>query len=125
MRGPIWGFSMSRLGFAALCGLFLIVPAFASAEEMAPVALNSLSTVPGNAASAKLLDQNGHLLGQVLRIQADQDGKPAALAFRADHGGNTVVISAAAVSYNGNVLIASNDQPQIATLTGTRTATAE
>jgi hypothetical protein len=116
---------MSRLGFAALCGLFIVVPALACAEDMAPVALNSLSALPGKAASARVLDQNGRLLGQAQRIQTDQDGKPAALAFRAAQSGNTVVISAAAVSYDGNVLVASNDQPQIAALTGTRTATAD
>jgi hypothetical protein len=114
---------MSLIRTAALCGLFLLLPALACAEEMAPVALNSLSAVPGNVASAKVMDQNGHLLGQAERIQTDQDGKPSALAFRATNG-NTVVISAAAVSFDGTVLVASNDQPQVAALTGVRTASA-
>ena len=126
---------MSLLRFAAFCGAVVLSPAFlipslAYAEEMAPVALNSFSAAPANAASAQVMDQNGHLLGQVERIQADQDGKPAALSFRAAQGGNMIVISAAAVSYDGHVLIASNDQPQIAALTQSlaqpqRTATAQ
>ena len=118
---------MNRFGFAALCGLFILVPALACAEAIAPVALNSLSAAPGNAASAQVLDQNGHLLGQAQRIQTDQDGKPAALAFRAAKDGNIVVISAAAVSYDGKSLVASNDQPQVAALIQPqlRTAAAE
>ena len=101
---------------AALCGMFVIIPALSGAEALAPVALNSLSAAPARAESAKVLDQNGRLLGQVERIQADQDGKPSALAFRAAKDGSIVVISAAAVSFDGNVLIASNDQPQVAAL---------
>jgi hypothetical protein len=48
-----------------LCALFIGAPALACAEELAPVALNSLSSIPSGAASAKVLDQNGHALGQV------------------------------------------------------------
>src|SRR5258708_642158 len=105
---------MSLIRIAALCGVFAILPALTGAEGLAPVALNSLSAMPGNAATAKVLDQYGHLLGQALRIQTDQDGKPAALAFRAAKDGSIVVLSAAAVSFDGNTLIASNDQPQVA-----------
>jgi len=106
---------MSRLGFAALCGLFAMVPALACAEDLAPVALNSLSTVPALNAT-QVLDQKGHLLGQAERIQADQDGKPSALAFRAANG-RTVIIAAPAVSYDGRVLTVDSDEPQIAALT--------
>jgi hypothetical protein len=105
------------------CALFIGAPALACAEEMAPVALNSLSSAPAGAASAKVLDQNGHTLGQVTGIQTDQYGKPSALAFRASNG-NTVVIGAAAVSFNGTVLVADNEQPQIAALTSARVASA-
>jgi hypothetical protein len=114
---------MSRLGFAALCGLFVMVPALACAEDLAPVALNSLSSVPALNAT-QVQDQKGHLLGQAERILADQDGKPSALAFRAANG-STVVIAAPAVSYDGHILTVSNDEPQIAALTQPqRTATA-
>jgi hypothetical protein len=106
---------MSLIRTTALCGLFAIIPTVSGAEALAPVALNSLSALPAQAASAKLLDQNGRLLGEVERIQTDQDGKPSALAFRTSRG-ITVVISAAAVSYDGKVLIAGNDQPQIAAI---------
>ena len=91
-----------------------MVPALACAEDLAPVALNSLSTVPA-LSSTQVLDQQKHILGQAERILADQDGKPSALSFRAQNG-KTVIVSAAAVSYDGHVLIADNDQPQIAAL---------
>lgn len=86
-----------------------------------PGALNSLSSIPSGAASAKVLDQNGHALGQVTAIQTDQYGKPSAVAFRATNG-NTVVIGAAAVSFDGSVLVADNEQPQIAALSAARVA---
>jgi hypothetical protein len=113
---------MSRFRTFALCAVFIVVPALACAEEMAPVALNSLSAAP-SVTSTKVMDQNGHALGQAMAIQTDQDGKPSALAFRAGNG-STVVISAAAVSFDGTVLVADNDQPQIAALTSARVASA-
>jgi hypothetical protein len=109
------GFYMKTLRFSTLCGLFLLVPVLACAGGLAPTAINSLSAMPAGMASAKVLDQNGRLLGQVERIQADQDGKPSALAFRAASG-QTVIISAAAASYDGNVVVVDNDQPQVTAL---------
>ena len=111
---------MSRFRSLLLCG-FLAIPAMASAEELAPVALNSLSSPPSNIASLQVMDQKGEVIGQALRVQPDQDGHPAALAFRANNG-STVVISAAATSYDGHALITSNDQPQIAALSSVHTA---
>jgi hypothetical protein len=114
---------MRSLRLAALCGLFVIVPALACAEDMAPVALNSLSAAP-KLNSAPVMDQHGTVVGQVQQVATDQDGKPSALSFRAAKDGSTVVISAAAVSYDGHNLVASSDQPQIAALTQPqRTAT--
>jgi hypothetical protein len=102
---------------ATLCGFITAIPGITCAQELAPVALNSLTAAPGNIASAKVMDQNGRVLGQVLRVQTDQDGKPSAIAFRASDGRGTIVLAAAAVSYDGSVLIAGNDQPQIAAMT--------
>jgi hypothetical protein len=110
---------------AALCGFIAAIPSLTCAQEpvsdaMAPVALNSLTATPGNIASAKVMDQNGRVLGQVLRVQTDQDGRPSAIAFRASDGRGTIVLAASGVSYDGSVLIAGNDQPQIAALTQTQ-----
>jgi len=113
---------MSKFHFAALCGFFVIMPA--SAEELAPVALNSLSQPP-TLGSAPVLDQQGHLLGYFGQLVTDQDGKPAGLSIRLQNG-KTTVVSAAAVSYDGHTLVTSSDQPQIAALTQPqRTATAQ
>jgi hypothetical protein len=111
---------MSKLRATLLCGL-LALPAAAGGDELAPVALNSLSSPPSNVASLKVLDQTGQVIGQALRIQTDQKGHPAALTFRANNG-STVVISATATSFDGHRLVASNDQPQIAALSSVHTA---
>jgi hypothetical protein len=113
---------MSKFRVVVFCGL-IAVPATAGAKEFAPTALNSLSAAPANIALIQVMDQNGQVIGQAIRVQTDQDGRPAALAFRANNG-STVVIGAAATSYDGHALITSNDQPQIAALSGARTVAA-
>jgi hypothetical protein len=99
----------------------VLAPLAANADDMAPVALNSLPKAPPNVTTLKVLDQKGQVIGQVVNIQTDQDGHPSALAFRANNG-STVVVGAATASYDGRSLIASDDQPQIAALSGIRTA---
>jgi len=114
---------MIRLRFAAFCGFLAIVPGLACAEDaLAPVALNSLSEPPA-LSSKPVLDQQGNVVGQVAQLATDQDGKPSALSIRAAKDGSTVVVSAAAVSYDGHTLVTSSDQPQIAALQPQRTAT--
>lgn len=105
--------------FAAL----LIAPGLVRAEDMAPAALNSFSSVPAAVASAQIVDQNGHILGKVERVATDQDGKPTAVSLRANSG-RLVVVPASEVSYDGRILITSSDQPQIAALTQPATRTA-
>ena len=97
---------------SALLLLALSVPA--GAETMAPTALNSL-TIPPNVSAAPVMDQHGRVIGTAPRIQTDHEGKPAALAFTAQNG-TTIVLGAAAVSFDGHVLVADSDQPQIAAL---------
>jgi hypothetical protein len=107
---------------AALFSFLVICPVLASAQEMAPVALNSLSGVPHAIAGAQVMDQRGHLLGKVSRVQTDQDGRPAALAFTPVNSKKVVVIAAAAASYDGKTVVADDQQPQIAALSATRVA---
>jgi hypothetical protein len=114
---------MRSLSFI-IFGALIVVPALAKAEDMAPAALNSFSSVPAALASAQVLDQNGHVLGKVERVQTDQNGTPSAVSFHAASTGQTVVVAAAAVSFDGRVLITSSDQPQIADLIKTPTRTA-
>src|SRR3954462_2917184 len=103
---------MRSLSFI-IFGALIVVPALAKAEDMAPAALNSFSSVPAALPSAQVLDQNGHILGKVERVQTDQNGTPAAVSFHARPYGRTVVVAATAVSFHGRVLITSSDQPQI------------
>lgn len=97
---------------SALLLLALSVPV--GAETMAPTALNSLTTPP-NVSAAPVMDQHGRVIGTNARIQADHEGKPAALAFTARNG-TTIVLGAAAVNFDGSVLVADSGQPQIAAL---------
>ena len=97
---------------SALLLLAFSVPAVA--ETMAPTALNSL-TIPPNVSAAPVMDQHGRVIGTNARIQADHEGKPAALAFTAQNG-TTIVLGAAAVSFDGRVLVADSGQTQIAAL---------
>jgi hypothetical protein len=114
---------MRSLSFI-LFGALALMPALTHAEDMAPAALNSFSSVPATLTSAQVLDQNGHVLGKVERVQTDQNGTPAAVSFKAASDGRTVVVAASAVSFDGRVLITSSDQPQIAELVKAPTRTA-
>jgi hypothetical protein len=107
---------MSGLRSAFVSLLFTAISTWSYAQDLAPVSLNSLSRVPQDITSANVMDQNGDVIGQVLRVQADQDGKPSALAFRATRNGRLVVVSAGAVSYDGHVLVTDSNQPQIVAL---------
>lgn len=107
---------------AAFFSIFVACPALAGAEEMAPVALNSLSQAPRAIAGAQVVDQHGHLLGKVEKLQTDQDGRPSALAFMPVNGKSLVVIGAAAASYDGTTVVADEQQPQIAALSNTKIA---
>lgn len=109
------GFQMMKFRLAALCGVFVILPALACADDLAPVALNSLSAAP-KLDSTPVMDQQGHLLGHAGQMVTDQDGKPAGLSIRLNDG-KTTVLSAAAVSYDGHTLVTDSAQPQIAALT--------
>jgi hypothetical protein len=109
---------MPGLRSAFVCVLFTAISTWSYAETLAPMALNSLSKVPQDISSANVLDQNGDVLGKVLDVQADYDGKPSALVFRASKDGRSVVVSAAAVSSDGHVLVTNSTQPQIAALLG-------
>ena len=114
---------MRSLSFI-LFGALALMPALTHAEDMAPAALNSFSSVPATLTSAQVLDQNGQVLGKVERVQTDQNGMPAAVSFKAASDGRTVVVAASAVSFDGRVLITSSDQPQIAELVKAPTRTA-
>lgn len=78
------------------------------------MALNSLSTAP-NIASRPVMDQHGKTIGTAQAVQTDASGKPSAMSLRTPDG-KTIVLGAAAVSFDGRVLVADSHEPQIAAL---------
>lgn len=99
----------------------LVFSTSAFAIDLAPMALNSLSTPP-DVASRPVMDQYGKEIGKALAVQTDAFGKPSAMSLRTPDG-RTIVLGAAAVSYDGRgVLVADSQEPQIAALSQTRTA---
>jgi hypothetical protein len=87
----------------------------AAAEQFAPMALNSLATVPAKISGAQVLDPRGAAVGLLTRVQTDAKGKP----LKADialTGGQTVTLDASALGYdqNANVVVTAMDQAQLA-----------
>lgn len=99
--------------------LLLSAPAFA--EDLAPMALNSLSAAP-TVAARPVMDQHGKQIGTAQAVQLDAFGKPAAMSLRTADG-RTIVLGAAAVSYDGHMLVADSQEPQIAALAQNQTQT--
>ena len=95
-----------------LFALALGTPALA--EDVAPVALNSLSAAPAKIAAAPVLDQNGAVIGKVRAIVTDQDGKPSAMSYVATDN-RLRVIGAPAVSYDAqkNQVIADTSKARL------------
>lgn len=104
----------------AFTGLLLLSTS-ALAVDLAPVALNSLSTAP-DIASRPVMDQHGKVIGTAQAVQTDASGKPSAMSLRTPDG-KTIVLGAAAVSFDGRILVADSQEPQIAALAAARTAT--
>jgi hypothetical protein len=98
----------------------LVFSAPALADDLAPMALNSFSIAP-NVAARPVMDQQGKVIGQAQAVQTDASGKPSAISLRTPDG-KTIVLGAAAVSFDGRVLVADSREPQIAALALNRTA---
>ena len=101
------------LPVAFLC----VLPFAALADDIAPMALNSLGTVPPKIAGAPVEDIHGAVMGRVAKIETDVQGKP----LRADvtlNGGRMVFLDAINLSYdqNANILVTALDQQQLAQL---------
>jgi len=102
----------------SLFAFFLILMAGASAsaaEEFAPMALNSIATVPAKIAGARVVDPRGAAVGSLVKVQTDASGKP----LKADialTGGRTITLDASALGYDqsANVVVTAMDQAQLA-----------
>jgi hypothetical protein len=100
-----------KIAASLLFAIALGTPALA--EDMAPVALNSLTVTPAKLTSAQVLDQNGAVIGKVRAVVTDQDGRPSALSYVA--GNRLLVIAAPAVSYDAekNIVVADTSQARL------------
>lgn len=110
-------FPIAFLCFAPL-GL---APLAASADDIAPMALNSIGMVPSKIQGAPVEDVQGDVVGRIAKIETDVEGKP----LRADvtlNGGRMVFLETAALSYDesANVLVTALDQQQLAQLADQR-----
>lgn len=90
-----------------LFAAFLFTAA-APPDDLAPVALNSLSSAPAKIAAAPVLNQDGKRIGKVKAVVTDQDGHPAALSYVTEADRRLMIVAAPAVSYDGqkNIIIA-------------------
>ena len=102
----------------ALPVVFLcVIPFSASADDIAPMALNSIGAVPSKIQGAPLEDAHGTMVGRIAKIETDVEGKP----LRADvtlTGGRLVFLDTASLSYDeaANILVTALDQQQLARL---------
>jgi len=124
--------SQERIGIAPVSGWLFFMPVrmkilFAlflfllagispsAAEEFAPMALNSIATVPAKIAGARVVDPRGAAVGSLVKVQTDAKGKP----LKADivlTGGQTISLEASQLGYdqNANVVVTAMDQAQLA-----------
>jgi hypothetical protein len=101
-----------KLALALVTVLSISTAAHAEQVDFAPMALNSLGSVPRNIASAPVMDQSGQVIGKVERIVADHDCKPSAMSYT-NASGKLVLVAAVAVSYDGQRhLLVTADAPQ-------------
>ncbi|HEY4274478.1 MAG TPA: hypothetical protein VGM68_03260 [Rhizomicrobium sp.] len=104
-----------RISVPVLLSLTLLAPLAARADALAPMALNSLSSVPAKITAARVVDPHGVPVGTVARIDADAKGKPLKVNVTLASGG-TVAMDASALGYDesANVLVTATEQPQSA-----------
>ncbi|MEO8894938.1 MAG: hypothetical protein ABI450_03575 [Rhizomicrobium sp.] len=97
--------------------VLLLVPLRAMADDLAPMALNSIAAVPPKIASAKVVDPKGVAVGSLVRVTTDAKGRPLQ-ADIALTGGHTIVLQASALGYdqNANLVVTAMDQAQLAQL---------
>jgi hypothetical protein len=95
-----------------LAAAFLFLGA-APPDDLAPMALNSLSSAPAKIALAPVLNQDGRRVGTVKAVVTDQDGRPSALSYTTPDN-RLMIVAAPAVSYDGqkNIVVADTSAQQ-------------
>jgi hypothetical protein len=99
---------------ATIIGAAFLAPVIASAQDLAPMSMNSLPAAPANITSAKVDNLHGQTIGRVSAIITDQSGHPAAVSVITSEG--TTVIAANAASYDEgrNTIYTDLPSPQLA-----------
>ena len=92
-----------------------------SAEGIAPMALNSIGTVPPRIQGAPVEDEHGVVVGHLAKIETDVEGKP----LRADialNGGSIVFLETGSLSYDesANLLVTALSGQQLTQLANGR-----
>jgi hypothetical protein len=105
------------LRIASFLAFLCILPGAGMAENIAPMALNSVGAVPPKIQGAPLEEAHGAVVGRVAKIETDVEGKP----LRADvtlTGGRMVFLDPASLSYDeaANILVTALNQQQLAQL---------
>ena len=91
-----------------------MTPQVRAEPVMAPMALNSLSNPPDQLATARVLDDNGTVIGAVQKVDID-GGKPSKVEIALLGTQQIVALDADKFSYDksNNILTASLDKTQI------------
>jgi PRC-barrel domain protein len=97
------------IGAFSLMALPALSPAWTAsawADDLAPIALNSLTKPPANITSAKVMNPKGQVIGDVCGVVTDASGKVIAVKVAA--GNSTTTIPAIAASYDAqrNIVVA-------------------
>jgi hypothetical protein len=84
---------------------------------LAPMALNSFTTLPAQFSSARVLGQDGLVLGNVHSVERGTDGIPAEIRIGIA-GNHEIILRSIEVSYDqgGNVVVTDMDATKAAVL---------
>lgn len=99
---------------ATLIGAAILVPVFASAQDLAPMSLSSLSAAPAKITTATVENLHGQVIGRVANVAADPSGKPAAISVTTPEGTKVVAAQAASYDESRNLVFADLPAPQVA-----------
>lgn len=94
---------------AMAVGAAMLAPVMANAQDLAPMALNSLPAPPPKIASAEVQNLHGQVIGRVQSVATDQTGKPSAISVMTPDG--LKVVAAQAASYDESRNLVFTDQP--------------
>ena len=99
---------------AMAIGAAIMVPVLAGAENLAPMALNSLPAPPAKIASAQVQNLHGQVIGRVGKVATDQTGKPSAISVMTPEGIKVVAAQAASYDETRNLVFTDQPAPQLA-----------